>query len=336
MNGQTSNMKAMTQSATAAHSLRPGAVRRTVSLQSLWSTGTEPFFPIVGRVRDIKALPDGQFTTLAEDHLEARLGFDGYLVSVTGSRCEQQLSGFSSLRPGGEMRKAMAAVMPGESRDATRLHRLLDDLAGAAFLSFTAWLGWEGGARSYSERTGMPSPAGRDVTDVCISYESGSPSIRADGRGREEISRKPEAPAAVGFTDSQAFHALVEYDGPNAWRLRRTDVWHEGDTLFVDAWLQDSCGLFGNPDRRRIFHEYDLSARVDRATLTLQSIDVTPIVLPYLTCEAAPATAAKMLGHHIAELRMLVPAQLRGPAGCTHLNDMLRSLIDVEALAAQV
>lgn len=234
------------------------------------------------------------------------------------------------------MRKAMACVMPGEAEDATRLQRLLDDLAGAAYMSFTAWLGWQGGMDAYTERTGMPSPAKRDVTNVCLSYAAGSPSIKADGRGREEIANQPEAPAAAGFTGSQAFHALAEHDGPNAWRLRRTDVWHKDGALFVNARFQDSCGLAGNPDRRRIFHEYGLSARVDRATLTLEAVDVTPVVLPYLTCEAAPATGDRMLGHHVAELRMLAPAQLRGTAGCTHLNDMLRSLIDVESLAARI
>lgn len=326
VNGHISDMEA----------LPPGAVRRTSSLQSLWNAGTDPFFPVLGRSRDIRALPDGRFSTLAEDRVDVKLGFDGRLASLSGSRCQQQLSGFAGLRPGGEMRKAMAGVMPGEAENATRLHRLLDDLAGAAYMSFTAWLGWEGGMDAYIERTGMPSPAQRDVTDVCLSYAPGSPSIKPDGRGREEISRKPEAPAAVGFTESQAFHAVAEHDGPNAWRLRRTDIWHKGDALFVDAWFQDSCGLAGKPDRRRIFHEYGLSARVDRTTLTLEAVDVTPIVLPYLTCEAAPATAARMLGHHVAELRMLAPAQLRGTAGCTHLNDMLRSLIDVESLAAQI
>ena len=336
MNGQTSNIEAVGRSATAAHPLRLGAVRRTSSLQSLWRNGTEQFVPIIGRARDIKALPDGQFATLDEDHIEAKLGFDGRLVSITGTRCQQQLRGFAGLRPGGEMRKAMAGVMPGETAGATRLHRLLDDLAGAAYMSFTAWLGWDGGMNAYTKRTGMPSPAQRDVTNVCLSYAPDSPSIKADGRGREEISRKPEALAAAGFTGSQAFHAVAEHDGPNQWRLRRTDVWCEGDMLFVDAWFQDSCGLLWNPDSRRIFHEYGLSAKVDRMSLKLRSVDVTPIVLPYVTCEAAPATAARMLGHHVAELRMLAPAQLRGTAGCTHLNDMLRSLIDVEALAAQV
>lgn len=335
MNEQTFNNESDARASASSHRLPLGAVRRTSSLQSQWSIDTGQFVPIIGRVRDIKALANGQFATLGEDCIEARLSFEGRLVSLTGNRCQTQLSSFADLRPGGEMRKAMAVVMPGETNAATRLHRLLDDLGGAAFMSYTAWLGW-GGMRAYTERTGMRAPDQRDVTNVCISYAAGAPSIGANGRGREEISRKPEAPAAVGFGDSQAFHAVAEHKGPNEWRLRRTDVWAEGDALFVDAWFQDSCGLFSNLNRRRIFHEYCLSATVDRTSLTLQSVDVTPIVLPYPTCETAPATAARMVGHRVAELRLLAPAQLRGAAGCTHLNDMLRSLIDIEALAAEV
>lgn len=336
VNGNSSDNEAVAKAADPESGLRPGSVRRTSSLQSLWSLGNEQIVTIVGRARDVKQPPDQQAANVAEDHLEARLGLDGRLVSLGGSRCQLQLGGFAGLKPGGEMRKAMSSVLSDEAMNATCLHRLLDDLAGAAFMAFAAWHGWEGGLNSHVERTGMPSPADRDVTDVCISYAPGSPSIRADGRGREDIARQPEGPPAAAFTDTQAFHALTKHDGPDEWRLRRTDVWRDGNALFVDAWFQDSCAIFGNPDKRRIFHEYGLLAKVDAEALTLESVDVTPHVLPYLTCEAAPATAAMLLGHHVAELRKQVPAQLRGPSGCTHLNDMLRSLLDVVSLARQV
>lgn len=126
---------------------------------------------------------------------------------------------------------------------------------------------------------------------------------------------------------------MVKCYDPNEWRLRRTDLWHEGDELLVDAWFQDSSAIRGDPGRRVIFHEYGIAARIDASTLDFTDISVTPYVLPYVTCHAAPATADVLLGQNVVDLRELVFARLRGTAGCTHLNDMLPALQDVAGLA---
>lgn len=315
---------------------RQGSVRRTSSLQSLWTPGEDSRFTIVGRARDLVTLSDRDPAVIGEDGLEAVIGPDGRISALDGSRLGNRLAQFAGLRPGGELRKAMARDIADEAARETRLHRLLDDLAGAVFMSVAAWYAWEGGIKGHADRLCAKSVADRPVTGICLSYVPGSPSMTADGRGAEENADHPIGPLPLATADPFRFHALAETDGPNQWRLRRTDLWREGGELVADAWFQDSSAIEGDPGRRLIFHEYGLTARFDPASLEIAAISVTPHVLPYVTCHAAPATAEVLLGRNVRDLRGLVPSLLRGEAGCTHLNDMLRALQDVAALAGVI
>ncbi len=313
---------------------RPDSVRRTSSLQSVWRVGYEESYRVVGRARDLSTGADDEVLILGEDAVEATVELDGRILALTGNAADRGLERFMGLRSGGELRKALAAEMPEEERQETRLHRLLDDLAGAVFMSVAAWYAWEGGIEGHAERTNALSRGSRPVEGVCLSYVPGSPAMTDDGRGIDENADHPLAPPPIPSDDPYGFHVLVETDDPNQWRLRRTDLWREADDIVVDAWFQDSSGVQGVAGRRVIFHEYGLVARFDSASLELRSISVTPYVLPYVTCHAAPATAQVLVGRNAGELRRQVLAQLRGTAGCTHLNDMLRALQDITGLSA--
>lgn len=315
---------------------RPGSIRRTSSLQSLWTVGSERSFTMVGQARDRFTSRDGETRIVANDDLRAEFDIDRRIVSLVGNRRQDRLQGFVGLNPGGEMRQAMAVDLADEERDATGLHRLLDDLAGAAFMSFSAWFSWHGGVAAYARAVQIPEPDRRKVEGVCISFAPGSPSMNAEGRAMPEEAAQPVGPYPAVFSDAEGFHELVRHDGPSSARLRCTDVWREDGKIIVDAWFQDSSALPGIPDQRQVYHEYGLHARIDPDTHVLEAIEVQPYVLPHLTCYAAPATAEKMLGNPVGELRTLVPVQLRRTAGCTHLNDMLRSLHDVGALADKI
>lgn len=312
---------------------RAGSVRRTSSMQSLWTPEDERGFRIIGRARDLATGSDGDPLILGEDAVEAVVQLDGRIVALTRDAHGSGLERFAGLRAGGELRKAIAAEMPEEERQETRLHRLLDDLAGAVFMSVAAWYAWEGGIEGHAARTQALSRTSRPVEGVCLSYVPGSPAMTSDGRGIDENADHPYGPPPVAPDDPFGFHALIETEDPNQWRLRRTDLWREADDLVVDAWFQDSSGVQGNAARRVIFHEYGLIARFDTESLELRSIAVTPHVLPYVTCHAAPATATVLVGRLAGELRRHVLSQLRGTAGCTHLNDMLRALQDITGLA---
>ena len=313
---------------------RPDSVRRTSSIQSLWDDGNYKTCHMVGRATDIETDRDGRPRIIAEDGIEAEARPDRRLMSITGSRHREILARFAGLSAGGDLRNAMAKDLADDVADRSCLFRLLDDLAGAALMSVAAWYSWKGGAREYARRAETMSPVDRQVAGACLSYVPGSISMKEDGRGQEEISAQSDGPLPFSLEDPDGFHALVENDGPNEWRLRRTDIWMEGDgEIVADCWFQDSAAIFGATDRRRIFHEYSMLARIEGSSMTLASVEVTPHVLPYMTCRASVTTPNVLLNRNINDFRSLVPALLGRTAGCTHLNDMLRALPDAAALS---
>ena len=61
--------------------------------------------------------------------------------------------------------------------------------------------------------------------------------------------------------------------------------------------------------------------------------EATPRVLPWFECPEAAASAGRLAGRSLDSLRAGVRAEFLGATTCTHLNDMLRALADVEILA---
>lgn len=81
-----------------------------------------------------------------------------------------------------------------------------------------------------------------------------------------------------------------------------------------------------------VIHEYTLDALISRAELRVLAIEATPRVLPWVECPVAAASAQALVGQTVHDLRTWVRSQLTGVATCTHLNDLLRSLADVDHL----
>jgi hypothetical protein len=75
-----------------------------------------------------------------------------------------------------------------------------------------------------------------------------------------------------------------------------------------------------------------LNSRVPAGRYTRGTGAVTPL-------EARPALTRwirALAGLPLADLRATVLERLRGPLGCTHLNDMLRALAGVPGLVGQL
>ena len=101
----------------------------------------------------------------------------------------------------------------------------------------------------------------------------------------------------------------------------------------VDAFFQDS-GI--NPVGVRFaVHEYTLQATADLDGV-LTSVNAEPRVLPFDTCPAAVLNVGRMVGTELSQFRSTVIRTLPGVLGCTHLNDMMRSLAEVPILAAKL
>ena len=112
-------------------------------------------------------------------------------------------------------------------------------------------------------------------------------------------------------------------------RARRIDV-TVGDAVTIDAAFQDSAS---RPDGGRMaLHEYRLSATADPVSLRVTSISAEPRVLPFPECPGAMRNVARLCGTPLSDLRERVLDELKGTAGCTHLNDALRALAGVPSL----
>jgi hypothetical protein len=99
----------------------------------------------------------------------------------------------------------------------------------------------------------------------------------------------------------------------------------------VFAWFRDT---FRHPDgAETVLHEYHLDATVDTGGWRILGATAAPHVLPWPECPQAAGSAERLVGATLQDLREEVRAGFVGTATCTHLNDQLRSLADVPALA---
>ena len=79
-------------------------------------------------------------------------------------------------------------------------------------------------------------------------------------------------------------------------------------------------------------HEYTMSGTVDLRTGRIGSVSARANVLPWVECPGALASAQRVDGMELSELRSRIRKEFVGRSTCTHLNDSLRSLADVTAL----
>jgi hypothetical protein len=200
----------------------------------------------------------------------------------------------------------------------------LDDISGASLVSAWAWACWQPDwqARMAEMKAQMPSDQRALRENVCMGLATGSSGLSLSTAGAVAVSLRNPA-------DPDGWHAFPEPTGCSFRRARRIDVWHDG-AIRIEAHFQDTATT---PDGgRAAIHEYSLSASADPDTLELLSLEPVPHVLPFPECPAAVHNARALVGTRLPAMRERVLAELRGTAGCTHLNDVLRALTDVPVL----
>jgi hypothetical protein len=84
-----------------------------------------------------------------------------------------------------------------------------------------------------------------------------------------------------------------------------------------------------------VVHEYGILAELDK-DLVVTSVVASPRVLPWEECPSAAASAFRIVGQRVSDLRNFVRESLMGTSTCTHLNDLIRSLDDVVALNERI
>lgn len=304
---------------------RPSSLRRTSSIDVTWPEGRGAPGQFAGRGRDAWTA-GGELQVLDSAGFDAVVTMDRKLLSLSTmpARPVRHLAGS---RAGGGFRALVREALPEEYAEGALLYLLLDDLSGAALVSGWAWSlrdpGWQA-----SVREAMTNPQLRaafpDRRGICTGFSEGSSAFDPD----TDRSGTPTT-ALVNPADPEGWHPMPESGGAAMRRARRMDIWREDD-IRIEAAFQDSATMLSGG--RAVVHEYVLALRAEPESFRITEIKAEPKVLPFVECPAAAAKAQVLVGAKLPELREAVLEQLRGTAGCTHLNDALRALADVPAL----
>jgi len=302
---------------------RPGSVRRTSSVDILIDAGDGLL--LRGAARDLLSTLDGEAWVLAAAAMRARIGPDRRLEQLSTTRPEPAARALLGRPVGSGFRAAMSRCLPHHADEGTALHLLLDDIPVAALIGGYA-------LRYAHDRDGGPAPPGAlPIADICVGWRSDGPTMRAlRETGHLPPTVGPPAPELTPAWDPLAWHALDPLPPRAMRRRRRIDV-AGGDPVAVEAMFRDTH--VDDTGVERIIHEYALTAFIDTRSGELRGIEATPRVLPFPDCPVAAGTAATASGHAVHLLRNYVDQALFGPATCTHLNDLLRSLGDAGRLA---
>lgn len=308
---------------------RPGSLRRTASTDMLRPDGLLGDLVLVGRARDLWTDARGAARVLGESGYEARVA---YLAQreIRELRSEPSLPAARRLvgtRATSGFRAVLDAALPAERDARSLLYGLLDDLPVTALVSgFALGFAFGGSHPVPKQHLKLQHP------DLCAGWRTGGTIlVEIETTGRVPLVTGPDAPSLAREDDPLAWHALPPIPPNGMRRHRRLDL-IPGDRLGIDVLFRDS---HVDPDgREMIVHEYSVGASVDLETLVLETIEATARALPWIECNPAAASAGRLVGRAVRGLRPQVRAEFTGTTTCTHLNDTLRSLEDVEALAA--
>lgn len=307
----------------------PGSLRRTSTIDTTWDGDLGGDLRHRGVARDVATAADGSAAERASARLEVR--------AASGSRRVLELSTDppvpalaalvgASLATG--FRGRMRPLVPDEEAAATPLYLLLDDLAGASLVSGYALLraGRAGGLPSSVTAPRREHPP----VDICAGWASdASMMVALRENGTQPVPYGPAAPDVTG-TDPDGWHAADPLPPFSMRRARRLDVAPGAGGYAVDAFFRDSHVDAGGVET--VVHEYSLRAEVAPDGATITAAEAAAGALPWSECPAALASARRLVGLRVGELRRRVHREFTGRTTCTHLNDVMRSLSDLDAL----
>lgn len=272
-----------------------------------------------GKLVDLRAR-DASAESAAEVRVTAHLT-DHVIDDIRSDNAD--LDALLGCRVGAGFRAKMTQLLPEEVRRATLLHLLLDDWVGAALVSGYA-------AQHASIVDGVEAKMPLGVADrmagICAGFAPDA-SLIAYTRRHDVIptGRGPVAPGLHGLHDVDPLRER------GMRRFRRLDVWPvSAESVGFDAHFRDSH--MDDELVETIVHEYTVVGTVDASTRTITAVDAEVRVLPWRECPAAIGSAPRIQGMALTELRDRIRGEFVGTSTCTHLNDTLRALADLDAL----
>ena len=280
---------------------------------------------LTGRARDLWTGADGMGNEIGSAGLSATIELIARVVRHV--EVTPPVAGIAHLTGAPAMSGFRAAA--DKAAPTLRHHRdlrytLLDDVPVATLIS--------GHALSASGVLGEHTKSGYlPVADQCAGFATNGLLMNSFEAGDPVVVTGPQAPDLDHDDDPLAWHPISPLPRHAMRRRRRIDAYEESagrigiDAMFRDTYVR-SDGV------ETIVHEYTLAAAVDADTGVIVESRAIPRVLPWQECPGAVASAERITGMTLSQLHFRVRQELFGISTCTHLNDLLRSIADAEAL----
>lgn len=313
---------------------RTMSIRRTTSIDTSRRSDGD-VTDVVATARDLHTGADGTARTTGSQRLRAVL--DQTTAAIQSLEVEPSRPGLAGLvgRSVGPGFRQAALELLQDLTPGSLLAHLLDDWPGAQLVSGYAMQRSRDG-RDNPGAPRIPPEHFSQMSDICAGWAAtGSIMVTLGRTGNIPTPLGPSVPSVETGDDDLAWHSLPPLAPRSTRRRRRIDLWeHDGSTLGFETHFRDSYAE--DVDRQSAVHEYLVTGTVHRRDLVVTSISAQVRVLPWQECPAAVASADRLLGLAVSGLRPLVRNEFTGTTTCTHLNDTLRSLEDIGALAAQL
>ncbi len=306
-----------------------------MSIDVSWPDGETGGRLFVGRCRDYRTpIGGGEGRVLDEAEFKARLAEDKTITSISATPAPDKIDSLVGVRGGNHLRLFIKETMPELIAEGAPIYLPLDDISGTSLVSASAWSHWEEDWVDRMRSKFKPEEFEKMMAErvnVCWGLAEGNSGVT--GGGTHKDVGGAEAGDVRNPDDPQGWHELYDVDGPSFRRARRIEVQRDDKVglIRIEAAFQDSVRR--KSGGRGAIHEYNISATADLATGRLLTLVPEPRILPFGECPGAVANTQRLVGRSLHEIREAVLEQLRGPQGCTHLNDALRAMAEVPKLA---
>ncbi|HEY0960121.1 MAG TPA: DUF2889 domain-containing protein [Novosphingobium sp.] len=310
------------------------SLRRTSSIDVSFPNGWEGDRLFHGRARDYLTCVSGKpGKVCAEASMEVALTTaDRMITAISANPAPAGLQKLVGQRGGSHLRLFVREAMPDLLEGGAPLYLLLDDISGTSLVSTWGLSHWD---PDWLERAAASVPAQQrrqleDRAGVCWGLKPGNSGLDIS-QARGSVGRA-DAGELRNPLDPEGWHDFPVIEGASFRRARRIDVVRDeaAGLIHIDSAFQDSSPRMDG--HRAAIHEYRLRATADFATHKLLTLSPEPRILPFPECPGAVGNAQRLIGARLEDIRDAVLAELRGPEGCTHLNDALRALAEVPKL----
>jgi len=272
--------------------------------------------------RDLITAAGGEAIVLGAVRLDVTVDYlKGSIAAISATPPHPGLAQLVGARAFSGFRNAVEAALPAEAQSHSVRFQLLDELPAAVLASGRAM-----------RAAGLPvDMRGASLpVDVCAGWATGGTLLAGITEFGPPLSIGPKAPALEADDDAFAWHAIASLPAHSTRRCRRLDLWEDDDRAWVDSFFRDSHVDAHGVET--VVHEWHVQAEFDPATRLFVSAAAQMGPLPYPECPGAAASARRLAGMSCDGLRRAVRSSFVGTSTCTHLNDTLRSMEDVEAL----